>query len=202
MARRRVPPRWAIWLPSGVEHELTSSEHLRLFSIYLEPEDAVPLPAAPCIVRIPGLLAALIEESNRLPELYDEAGADGRLVAALIDELSNIVVHPLPVTVPDTQPLATLYEHYCRQPDSRKTLDAWASELGLTRRTLTRVFQRDLGLDFRTWRTHLKLQAALEMLNRDVPVGIVSAELGYASASAFSASFRRHIGSAPTAFVP
>ncbi|MGK3960130.1 helix-turn-helix domain-containing protein [Sorangium sp. So ce118] len=48
-------------------------------------------------------------------------------------------------------------------------------------------------------RTHLRLRAALAHVAARVPVAVVAERVGYRSASAFIASFRRLLGVAPGA---
>jgi AraC-like DNA-binding protein len=67
-----------------------------------------------------------------------------------------------------------------------------------TERTLSRRCQDHLGMSFNEWRQRLKLVAALALLEAGVPVKDVSQQLGYGSASAFIAMFRRLTGTSPT----
>ena len=192
-----VPVAWAVWVPSFVEHEISSREYLSLYSVYLEPEDVGTLPKYPCVVSVPLLLQELVRKSTDLPTLYDEHGADGRLVATLVDQINELVALPIKVAIPTEYPLLAIYDHYRKQPNSKMTLEAWGNDLGLTRRTLSRRFVAELGIDFRSWRTQLKLLRALELLGRGVPSTYVSDELGYTSPSTFAAVFGKYLGTTP-----
>jgi AraC-like DNA-binding protein len=52
-------------------------------------------------------------------------------------------------------------------------------------------------MSFRQWRQQARLVEALGHLANDVPVSLVAEKLGYRSASAFTAMFRRTLGMEP-----
>ena len=70
--------------------------------------------------------------------------------------------------------------------------------LGASARTLSRRFERELGISLRDWRTRLRLIRALEWLGAGRAVTDVALELGYASPSAFSHMFRQAMGCSPS----
>ncbi|MFY8018524.1 MAG: helix-turn-helix domain-containing protein, partial [Inhella sp.] len=57
-----------------------------------------------------------------------------------------------------------------------------------------------LGTSYRLWREQALLQQALQLAERGKPMAWIATELGYASASAFSAMVRRSVGQSPSAF--
>ena len=66
-----------------------------------------------------------------------------------------------------------------------------------TERTLARRCRRDLGMGFAEWRQRLRIVRALPRLEAGEKVASVALDLGYASASAFIAMFRRVTGATP-----
>ena len=194
-----VPAGWAVWLPSMVWHDIRSEAPLRLFSVYLEPEDATALPRASCLVTVPDLLARLIEHAVALPELYEQA-QEQRLMAVLIDQIVAVPRAPLAVVRPRDKRLREIYDVLIRHPDDRRSLTAWAAELGMSERTLSRHFVTQTGVPFKTWRTQIRLIEALTRLASGVPVTTVAIDLGYGSMSAFSAVFRKYLGSTPSSY--
>lgn len=69
--------------------------------------------------------------------------------------------------------------------------------MGASARTLARAFAAETGLTFQQWRTHARLRAALPMLAHNAPLESVAHRVGYRSASAFVAAFRREVGATP-----
>jgi AraC family transcriptional regulator len=83
--------------------------------------------------------------------------------------------------------------------DADVSLDALASDAGLSRFHFCRAFRESTGLSPHAWLRRHQLERAMSML-RDTDASIVSvaAELGYASQTAFAAAFRRSVGETPS----
>ena len=96
--------------------------------------------------------------------------------------------------------LKSLCDALIADPGAELTLQQWASQVGASDRTLTRLFERELGMGFAQWRQQVRLAHAAPLIARGVPLSQVAAELGYASQSAFSAMFKKIFGSSPSAF--
>ncbi|MBC7939455.1 MAG: helix-turn-helix transcriptional regulator, partial [Chitinophagaceae bacterium] len=80
------------------------------------------------------------------------------------------------------------------------TLDAWALDAGAGVRTVARLFRQQLGTSFGPWRQQVLLARALTLAAQGKPMGVIASELGYASASAFTAMVRRSVGEPPGRF--
>ena len=85
-------------------------------------------------------------------------------------------------------------------PERQTTLGDWSQRLGLSEKTLSRLFQRETGLSFRAWRQRLRLLGALAPLERGERVTDVALACGYDSTSAFIAAFRQQFGCTPGEF--
>jgi len=66
-------------------------------------------------------------------------------------------------------------------------------------RTLARRFEREMGVNMRVWRRRLRLFKAIELLASGMSVTQTALELGYASTSAFTYTFRVDMGCSPQA---
>jgi AraC family transcriptional regulator len=79
------------------------------------------------------------------------------------------------------------------------SLDALASDAGLSRFHFCRAFKESTGLSPHAWLRQYRLEQAMKMLrDTDVSIVAVAAELGYASQTAFAAAFRRLTGETPS----
>ncbi len=87
-----------------------------------------------------------------------------------------------------------------RDPGDRRALADWASELGVSARTITRAFTAETGTSFARWVAAVRAQHAVGLLTRGLAVDEVAERVGYGSASAFGAAFRRTTGLTPGAF--
>jgi len=192
-----APPQRAIWVPPGLEHSVVSTERTQMRSLYIDPA-AAPWGWAQCrVLSVTSLVRELIRVATRLPENYDESGPAGRLVAVLLDQLSELkeVLFSLPLPVDER--LLRVSAQLEAQPDDQRTLTELARGAGLSGRTLTRLFMHDTGLSFRSWRRRLRLLKSLDGLEAGGSVTKVSLDSGYTSTSAFIAAFRREFGVTP-----
>ena len=80
-----------------------------------------------------------------------------------------------------------------------RTVGEAAERLGTDTRTLHRYFQERVGVDFRTWRTRLRLEDAKALLTEDpVLQPAVAARLcGFSNRSNFSRQFLAYTGLTP-----
>lgn len=192
-----VPPERAVWIPPGVGHAVETRAGVSMRSVYVAPEGCAGLPSRPTVVMVSPLLRALILEAAKLPALYDEGGADGRLVAVLLDRIGDTEIKPLHLPVPADPRAAKVAAALQEDPGSRSSLAAWGRFGGASERTLARLFVQDTGLTFGQWRARLRLQRALVLLAEGSSVTDVALDLGYESVGSFVAMFRSALGVTP-----
>ena len=80
-----------------------------------------------------------------------------------------------------------------------RTVGEAAERLGTDTRTLHRYFQQRVGVDFRTWRTRLRLEDAKRLLaeNPALPPADAARLSGFSNRSNFSRQFLAHTGLTP-----
>lgn len=193
-----VPPSRAIWVPPHVTHEVVIVEDAYLRTVYLD-ESIVPDGLDACrVVEVTGLLRELIVALDARAL----SSARERLLCGLVlDELSHAEPLPLAVPMPEEKRLRMLCESVLAQPAHAESLEHWASEVGASTRTISRLFKQELGVSFSQWRQQALLARAIPLLNQGRALSHVARELGYQSQSAFSAMFRRAFGESPRAFM-
>ena len=83
-----------------------------------------------------------------------------------------------------------------------RTLSEAAERLGTDTRTLHRYFQERVGVDFRTWRTRLRLEDAKTLLAEDPALqpAIAARRCGFSNRSNFSRQFLAYTGLTPAAW--
>lgn len=197
-----MPAGHALWIPPELPHGIDTHGAVRMRSLYL---DAALLPAGwpdRCLpVVLTPLAHAMIARVSDLPPHYDEAGAEGRLVAALLDELLALEEAPFSLPLPADPRLGKIVRALIEDPGDRRSLQAWSRRVGASERTLARRFQSETGLSFRLWRQRRRLLAAVELLGAGQPITRVAYDVGFASPSAFTAAFRQFFGAPPSAFL-
>lgn len=93
--------------------------------------------------------------------------------------------------------LANLLAFLEQNPGNNQPLKQLAEQFGSTERTLARKAQRDLGMPLSEWRQRLKVIRAMQQLQAGATVETIALDLGYSTASAFIAMFRRLLDMTP-----
>jgi len=89
-----------------------------------------------------------------------------------------------------------------KDPADRRDLDALARAVGVSGRTVSRLFPQETRLTFKVWRQRARIIAAIELLGQPrQSIKRVASRLGFASTAAFSFAFRQVTGQTPTAFL-
>jgi AraC-like DNA-binding protein len=87
------------------------------------------------------------------------------------------------------------------KPAHAWTVEALASEVGLSRSALAERFTELVGQPPMQYLTHWRLQLAADLLRSSArSVAAVAAEVGYDSEAAFSRAFKRELGASPAAW--
>lgn len=195
-----VPPHRAVWVPAGVVHDVRMAGAVAMRTLYIVPDVVRTLPDECCVVAVTPLLRELILRAVELPLLYDESGAEGRLMALILDELRVLPVLPLNLPMPTDPRLLRICRAILDGPGDTRTLGAWGRQVGASGRTLARGFVRETGMTFGRWRQQARLLEALTRLAHSQSVTTIALDLGYDSPSAFTSMFRRALGRTPSAY--
>lgn len=195
-----APPQRAVWIPAGIEHRVHCSTQTQIRSLYIDHHILSDPPSSCRVVEVSPLLKELIRAFGKLPIEYDEQGAEGRLAAVLLDQLTHAPDKGLMLPLPADPRLQKIVAQLQKHPDASDTLNQWAQRLQVSEKTLSRLFSQQTGLTFRVWRQRLRLLSALPLLEQKHPVTEVALACGYESISAFIAAFGEHFGSTPGEF--
>jgi AraC-like DNA-binding protein len=196
-----VPPLRAVWMPAGVTHEIHMAGAVAMRTLYVRPDAAGRLPGRARVIAVSTLLRELILRACTLPVLYDEAGPDGRIVALILDEIAALPTLALDLPMPRDPRVRRICQALRADPGATRTLSQWARTAGASSRTLARRFARETGLTFADWRQQARLLAAMARLAAGESITTIAMDLGYDSPSAFSAMFRRTLGTSPSRYL-
>ncbi len=197
-----VPPHRAVWFPPNCPHQTGALSAVEMRTLYIRP-GACPknAPGEPCVLQVSPLLRELVRRATAMPIEYDEQGHDGRIVALLLDEIqwSRIQVPTMP-RLQDFR-LVTIERALSADPGDTRTIEDWAELAGASPRTLARLFLREANMSFRSWREQFRAQTAISRLMSGGSITALANELGYETAGAFTAMFRRVMGMTPSRFL-
>jgi AraC-like DNA-binding protein len=175
-----------------------------------------PFAGLPRVLHVPALSAPPALRSSLLL-MADELASPGPGVRAVLDHIVNVVLiqmlrvwiedpgHPVgppswlrgladPVT---SRALGELH----RDPAHPWTVAALARRVGVSRATLARRFESEVGRPPGDYVTAWRMELAAHHLRRGTePVGVVARAVGYQSEYAFNRAFARYHGSPPGRF--
>ncbi len=198
-----VPPSRAVWIPAGVVHAVTAVERCELRTLYLlNPPSDDEVWRENRVVEVSPLLRELVvqlarDEVEPGDALQDREVWIGKLI---LDEIRRAPRLQLGVALPTDKRLRKLCEAVLAAPMRHASLEDWAAEAGASARTISRLFRQELGSSYAQWRQQALLAEALRLAAHRKPMQLIAAELGYASASAFTAMVTRTVGMPPSRF--
>jgi transcriptional regulator GlxA family with amidase domain len=138
--------------------------------------------------------------ATRIPLDYACGGRDERVMQLILDEIGSAPRLDLHISLPRDPRLMRVCETIIADPAAPATLERLAEQIHVSTRTLARMFHRELDMSFGDWLRRTRLLLSLPRLVAGASVLEVALEHGYDSPSAFTAMFRRILGSrqAPT----
>ncbi len=197
-----APPTRAIWLPQGLAHEIVMKGEVAMRSLYISPERAAGLPAAPGVIEVAPLLRELILHILAIGMLDPRRPEHDRLAGLLMDLLIQARPHDLALPLPRDPRARVLADRLQASLDDRSDLKSLAKGVGASLRTLQRLFPAETGLTLDAWRQKARLIWAVGRMSAGAGVTATALDCGYDSPSAFIAAFRRQFGVTPGRYRP
>jgi AraC-like DNA-binding protein len=181
-------------------HEIRIHSTVQMRSLYIDPAASAGMWGDCVVLEVTSLARELVLRAAALPLAYDESGDEGLLVRLLLAEIRRLDVCALDLPLPGSADLAALCERVLEDLSARRACGTQADGLAVSARTLYRRFLKETGITFARWQQQARLLEAIRRLASGASVTSTALDLGYESTSAFSAMFRRSLGSTPRAF--
>ncbi|MEU2723169.1 helix-turn-helix domain-containing protein [Streptomyces smyrnaeus] len=191
-----ITPSLGLWMPAGTLHSGSAVAGTWFRAGFFGFHTTPSISDVPVTVEITPLLRLLLE---RLGEPGLPADSRATTEAMILDALEPSP-RELLVQAPTSAFLRPVADALRQNPGDQRTLADWAAELGVSTRTVTRAFNAETGTSFVRWVASVRAQHAVALLTRGWDVEAVAEQVGYRSASAFGAAFRRTTGLTPGAF--
>ncbi|EPO1083710.1 AraC family transcriptional regulator [Cronobacter dublinensis] len=197
-----IPPQRALWLPPLTKHSYRLLSHTELRAVYLSGSliaecrqfarndrvhviDVVPL--------VKELIAGLfINDYHSLTKR--------KMALLLLEIIGEAPSVPAELPVPQDERLLRAAEELMLSHRWETSLTDMADIANMSERSFSRLFLRDTGFSFRTWKQRARIYASLDLLSDNVPVKQIAWQLGFSSPAAYSAAFRAVMGVAPGNF--
>jgi len=195
-----IPPQFAVWIPAGTTHAIRMASAVSMRTLYLRPGLPKDPPRACAVIHVRPLLRELIVEAVRMRTLARRAPLQSALRTLLVSEIRGARAVPTLVTLPQDPRALRVADAFMRDPTVGRVSDL-CRRCGVTPRTVQRLFVRDVGVSFETWRLQVRLMKGIARLMAGESVTSVAMELGYQQPNAFIKLFRDTLGTTPRAWV-
>lgn len=196
-----IPPLKGIWIPENKKHSIKIFGQVEARGIFIEPFARADFNTQCGVVAIPKLLSELINDAVNIKNEVLPHTRNERLLELILDEVRFL--EEVPFQLPEAQ--SELLKEICRniRKDLSRSnqLEVIAQQYHLSTKTLSRLFQKELNMNFSVWLRQAKLLKALTDLEMKKPILNIALELGYESPSAFSYMFKREMGLTPTEYL-
>lgn len=196
---RVVLPIQAVWLPPHCVHGTRSHGPFDGWTVYIAESACARLPQEPRVIGTSGLLIAAVQRATTWP-VGPRSTADARIAEVILDEISETNPESFVLPLPRDARLLRVAQALINNPADERSLHEWAAFAAISERTLSRRFVEETSLSFTHWRQHARVLRSLEMLASGTSVTHIALDLGYSTASAFIALFKRILGKSPASY--
>jgi AraC-like DNA-binding protein len=195
-----IPPQFCLWIPARTIHRIRMPGGVSMRTLYFR-RGLVERPEPDCaVLHVTPLLRELVVEAVRIGRLRLRNRDEKALCDLTLLHLKKASSVPTFVTLPLDQRALAIARRVLDNPGQAKSLKSMCPEVGASVRTIQRLFQKDLGIDFDSWRRQARLTKAVELLVTGSSVKETAFAVGYRQPSAFVQSFRGVFGTTPKAW--
>ena len=195
-----IPPQFALWISARTPHRIRMPGAVSMRTLYFRPA-LLARPDSPCtVLQVTPLLRELVLETVRLRRLRARNACERALRDLLLAQLKKASPMPTFIRMPEEGRALRVALGAMQDARQSKSLGALAKDAGGSVRTIQRIFRKETGTDFDSWRRQLRLTKAIELLIAGRSVKEVAFSVGYRQPSAFVETFRRTFGSTPRAW--
>jgi len=201
--RHLLPPHQAAWIPAGVEHQSILHTSIKTTSVFFEPTLVPDHAARVRVLAVAPLLREMIGYAGRWP-----ISRDGHDLTAerFFTVMASVVVEALederPLTLPvSAHPVVAAATSYVADHLDTASVPEVSRAVGVSERTLRRLFETELHLSCRDYLLQARLLHAMVLLARpDQSVLHTAIAVGFASSSAFARAFTQRCGESPSRY--
>lgn len=191
-----LPPDRAIWIPGNVPHQFNCRSEIHFLAVYVHPLGG-NFPDHCRVFEVSPLVRGLVHEVTAFDYANRENERERIIAKLLLGEIERMPDLCVRALMPEDHRLQRVCNAIMQFPADQRGLDDWADFAGMGRRTFTRLFKRETGMGFATWRQQVRLMEAVSRLSAGEQISSIAYEVGYDSPSAFAAMFHRALGVPP-----
>ncbi|WP_312118322.1 helix-turn-helix transcriptional regulator [Pantoea vagans] len=199
-----IPPQRALWLPPLQIHSYNLLSHTNLRAVYFSSSliaectnftksDQVHVITATPLVK--ELITGLFSENYNRP-------SQRKMALLLLEILSETQPLTTALPMPNDERLFSAVMELLANQRWEASMSDLAFIAAMSERTFSRLFIKDTGFSFRTWKQRARIYASLDQLANGIPVKQVAYELGFSCPASYTAAFRSILNSTPRDFSP
>lgn len=188
-----IPLGSAIYIPSGKLHAVYNpAKKLIVRSIYLPAKYL--LSEYEMVVNLSGLAYAVFEKICLINDNELNGKRWDNLIHVLLDEIGESFTTPFAIPLTNHPILKKIASIFHKSSNKYPSLTEVATAVGVSVRTLIRLFNSELGMGFAKWKQKFLFVRALGLLQDYKGTKEIAYMLGYNSESAFIHMFRKMSG--------
>lgn len=196
-----VNPLQGLWIPGNIEHQVTFQENVKLYSVFIDPSCIENLPHHCFSFDMNEFLKQLLFKIISFKKNIQITLPEKKIMDVFLDELALIKPSSTFLPTSNNIKLKKVIDLLMNDIASKETLEYYADISYISPRTLSRLFIKELGMNFSDWRTRLKLLEAIKRLGEKQPVKEIAFDLGYETTSAFIFMFKKNLGKTPSNYI-
>lgn len=196
-----IPKNRGIWIEKGVEHSLSAIGHVELNTIFIDPLYRANLPSDTAIFHVSNLLKELMNSIVLLSNTDIKSIRYKRITELILDELTIMEAFDFRVPIPLNKELNELCQQILQRLDHPWAVIDVAKKLGISERTVSRKFVKNIGMSFSEWLRRQRLLKGMELLASGSSVLDTAVAVGYDSQSAFCIAFKSRVGVPPSEYM-
>lgn len=196
-----IPPQFALWIPAGTRHRIRMPSAVSMRTLYLRPGTAAGMPRHCAVLQVARLLREVIVEIVRRQRLRTRVPLHEALKTVLVANLSSSNRIQTSLALPRDRRAAAVARATMDDFVARRRFTELCQNAGASARTIQRIFLREVGSSFETWRRQARLMKAIELLVAGCSVKETASRVGYQQTGAFVVMFRATFGKPPQAWL-
>jgi AraC-like DNA-binding protein len=189
-----------VWIPPRTAHSMQTLGAVDGHAVYLPQETCANFPPRSKTLSVTPLLKQVVARLTSSDGTSSAPDVQRRLLLVLCDELHQPQPDFLHLPVPQDRRLQQLVGLQTSAPELNRDLSSWARKVGMSKRSISRHFHKEVGMTFGQWRQRMRILRASGMLLTGSSVTDAAVAVGYDSVSAFTKTFRLIFGQPPAQF--
>ena len=188
-----IPHSGMLFIPANTPHESFVVTNTKFIGIYLNPQFHNHFPLKAKAISVTPFLRELVLHINHsVSNSIVSEDELSKLVVVLIDQISSGESYEMKLLLPSDRRLMIIFKALMAEPQQDTKLSDWAKQVGTSKRTLSRLFTKELGMTFPLWRQHLRLVSSLNLLETNLSVQEIAFKVGYNADSSFIFAFKNY----------